>query len=532
MTSRKQQARKTKNQSKKNMIEKIDVLQKKYDDIQNLLRVSNKIIWECDIEFNFTSFFENQVEIPGYKNDELIGKNIFDILFPESKDIILKEIKQNNFFSNLEIMFLPKDKKVNYMLISGTLLFDAAGKPQSYFGIMENITKRENNYIKLQSQKIKAENDSKSKSLFLAKMSHEIRTPMNGIIGTVSLLKDTDLSNSQRDFLDIISVSGNNLMSIINDILDISKIEAGKIELENESFDLSNMLSEIVKILGYKAVEKRLVFRKMIDKDVPKIVKGDIIRLKQVIINLTNNAIKFTKQGNVTIEVEILQQKNNRVKLKFKVVDTGIGISEEGKKKLFQEFSQTDASISRKYGGSGLGLLISKKFIELMGGDIFVESEEGKGSVFWFVIEMEIGEEKLIEQPKRKKVITEKPKKKMLILVVEDNIINQKVTMANLNKFGHDIEIAENGKMAVEMFESGKYDLILMDIQMPVMDGYEATKNIRKIEKNNNISNKIKIVAITANAMKEDRSKCLNAGMDDYITKPIKQAELKRILEI
>lgn len=513
------------------MIENINILQNKYNNIQNLLQVSNKIIWETDIEFNFISFSEKQAEISGYKNEELIGKNIFDLLLPENKDRIINKIKQNNSFSNLEITLLSKDKKVNYMLISGMLLFDTAGKPQSYFGILEDITKRKNDYLKLQSQKRKTENDSKSKFIFLAKMSHEIRTPMNGIIGTVSLLKDTNLSNNQRDFLEIINVSGNSLVSIINDILDISKIEAGKIKLENKYFNITILINDIMKMLGYKAAEKRLIFRKKIDENIPKIVKGDIVRLKQVLTNLANNAIKFTKQGSVTIEVEKLQQKNNRVKLKFKVVDTGIGISEEVRGKLVQEFSQTNTSTSRKYGESGLGLLICKKFIELMGGEIFVESKEGKGSVFGFVLEMETGEKRLPEQPQSKKADAEISNGKLLVLVVEDNVINQKVTMANLRQLGHDVEIAENGKKAVEMFENGEYDLILMDIQMPVMDGYEATQEIRKYEEENNISDKIKIIAVTANALKEDRSKCINAGMNDYITKPIKQAELKRMLK-
>ena len=536
MVSNNQQAKNSKNQSKNERIEDFSVLQNKYNSIKNLLLLSNKTIWETDSDFKFVFTSENKTSLPGYNSEELNGKSIFDFILHENKNQLKKElqnkIERDNSFSNFEISILSKDDKVNYMLISGITLFEDDGKIKNYFGVLENNTKEKKEHLKLQSQKQKAEKDSKSKSLFLAKMSHEIRNPMNGIIGTVNLLKDTKLSINQRDFLDIIKVSGNSLMSIINDILDISKIEAGKIELENEDFNVNILINDIMKMLGYKAAEKRLIFRKEINENVPEIVKGDIFRLKQVIINLTNNAIKFTKQGYVTIEVEKLQQNNNQVKLKFKVVDTGIGISKEGKRKLFQEFSQTDASISRKYGGSGLGLIISKKFIELMGGEIFVESKEGEGSTFWFVLEMEIGTKIISEQSNLKKVPTEIMKKKLSILMVEDNIINQKVTMANLFQFGHDVEIAENGKKAVEMFISGEYDIILMDIQMPVMDGYEATKEIRKYEEKNNISDKIKIVAITANAMKEDRSKCLKAGMNEYITKPIKQAELKRVLKI
>jgi CheY-like chemotaxis protein len=245
-----------------------------------------------------------------------------------------------------------------------------------------------------------------------------------------------------------------------------------------------------------------------------------------------NNAIKFTKKGSVTLEIEKTKQINHKINLLFRIIDTGTGISEEGQKRLFQEFSQTDISITRKYGGTGLGLIISKKLSKLMGGEIGVESKIGKGSTFWFTVVLETGSEIKKESEKKSMKEEQKIKKRLSILVAEDNVINQKVAMINLKQLGHDVEIAVNGKMAVDMYSKNKYDLILMDIQMPVLDGIEATKEIRKIEKENNVSDKIKIVAITANAMKEDKNKCLSAGMDDYITKPFKSEDMERALII
>lgn len=533
-----------------NSTDNIGNLQEHEIKLRDLLLISNDWIWEIDINGIFT-FTSKQIEkILGYKPDEIIGKHISYIFLPEDKEKISKEISnliaEEKPFKNRVNWNLSKDGRKVCLKTNGIPFFDKNGNLIGYLGVDKDITKeklyeeelikeiaeRKKTEIKLIKTKEEAEAATFSKSLFLAKMSHEIRTPMNGIIGTIDILKDTILTGEQKDFLDIIDVSANNLLSIINDILDISKIEAGKVELENKNFNLYIIVDEIIKLLSFKASEKSLIIHKNISQEVPEFVIGDFVRLKQIIINLMNNAIKFTKKGSITLEIEKTKQVNNKIHLLFRIIDTGTGISEEGQKRLFQEFSQADISITRKYGGTGLGLIISKKLSKLMDGEIGVESKIGTGSTFWFTVVLETGSE--IKKESEKKPMKEKQEisKKLSILVAEDNVINQKVAMINLKQLGHNVEIAVNGKMAVDMYNKNKYDLILMDIQMPVLDGIEATKEIRKIEKENNVSDKIKIVAITANAMKEDKNKCLSAGMDDYITKPFKSEDMDRALQI
>jgi CheY-like chemotaxis protein len=383
----------------------------------------------------------------------------------------------------------------------------------------------------LRKAKELAESSTKSKSEFLASMSHEIRTPMNGIIGTTSLLKTTNLDETQLDYVSIIDFSANNLLAIINDILDISKIEAGHITLESIDFNLHNVVNETIKLLAPKAIEKGIDLNATINESVPLFAKGDPVRLKQVLINLTNNAIKFTKNGFVKIEVETYEQENKIRKYLFKIIDTGIGIPENAREKIFVDYLQADSTTTRKYGGTGLGLPISKRLIEMMNGQIGLESEVGKGSTFWFTIMLDIGKEPPYELIDEKAVYTKDDANKLSILIAEDNLVNQKVAIATLKKLGHKLEIAENGKIACELHTQNAYDVILMDVQMPVMDGIEATKHIREFEKNEGLNKRVKIIAMTANAMKEDRQKCLDAGMDDYISKPFKAIELSRILD-
>jgi signal transduction histidine kinase len=377
-----------------------------------------------------------------------------------------------------------------------------------------------------------AEAAAEAKSIFLANMSHEIRTPMNGIIGMVDILKKTPLTPEQKEYVQIIESSGENLLTIINDILDYSKIEAGRIELEKIPINLREEINNVVKILQIQADRKNLSLIVEIDDDVPQFLIGDPVRLKQIIINLVNNAIKFTEKGNIRIVVEKQQINGTKAHLLFKVIDTGIGISEEGKKRLFKSFSQVDRSTTRKFGGTGLGLAICKNLSEMMGGEIGVESEVGVGSTFWFTVVLEISDKETYQKSnKSEKIdnIKEKIKVKLNILLAEDNTINQKVALVNLNNLGHNTDVANNGKEAVEMFLKKNYDLIFMDIQMPEMDGIEATKKIREIEKKHNAIRKIPIIAMTANTMEGDKEKYLQAGMNDYVSKPFKQKELVAI---
>ena len=393
--------------------------------------------------------------------------------------------------------------------------------------LKELLNRLEKNNKELEIQKNKAEEATRLKAMFLANMSHEIRTPLNGIIGTSRILEDTELNDKQAELTRIITLSGENLLNIINDILDFSKIEAGQIKLEKIKFNLSDVICTIAKLYQFKADSKDIVLNVNIDKQVPAVLIGDPYRVNQVLANLVNNALKFTDKGKVDITVEVLNQKANKVELIYKIIDTGIGISEEGMQKLFKEFSQVDSSTTRKYGGTGLGLSICQNLVSLMKGEIGVKSEVGKGSEFWFKLWYEYSSEEIAKQQ-----ITEvKIPDNLNILYAEDNLVNQKVTKFMLQKINAVCDIAENGKQAFEMFKQKKYDLILMDMFMPEVNGLESAKLIREFENKSKSEKLVYIVAATANAFSEDKQKCLEAGMNDFISKPFKESDLMKVIK-
>jgi signal transduction histidine kinase/CheY-like chemotaxis protein len=383
-------------------------------------------------------------------------------------------------------------------------------------------------YTQLEDLAIKANAASQAKSSFLATMSHEIRTPMNGIIGMINILKQSELTIEQKDSLSIIDFSANNLLAIVNDILDFSKIESGQIELENIPLDLYKGIDDIIKLLSFKTTDNNIALKREIESDVPRFIIGDPVRINQIVLNLTNNALKFTENGSVSIKIEKLDAFEDYITLRIYVIDTGIGISKDGMDKLFKEFSQANSQITRKYGGTGLGLAISKRLAEQMGGEIGVESKLGIGSSFWFTIKVKICTNEIYLNSKHQPII-KKMEHKLEILVAEDNVINQKIVTANLKKMGHKVDVAQNGKIAVDMFKLKNYDIILMDVQMPEMNGIEATQLIRIIEENEN-RNPIFIAAMTANVLKEDIEHYLKIGMNTYLSKPFKVDELVNLL--
>jgi len=462
----------------------------------------------------------------GWSAKEIIGSPILDNLFPPEH---LRHFQNQSFNSLLkdrvELVAIHKDGHQFPVEVAISQL--DSGGDFHFSAFIRDISRR-----KQAEQDIKVAHDqalesSRLKSTFLSTVSHEIRTPMNGIIGMTDLILDTTLDEEQHEFAETIRSSAEALLCIINDILDFSKIEAGKMSVEPIPFSISSVVGGVVDTLRVKAKDKGVPLLYRLDSDLPDSLLGDPGRLRQILLNITDNALKFTKEGKVVIKV-LQQTVTSGVPLVyFEVSDTGIGLSEQGQEKLFQPFSQADGSTTRKYGGTGLGLSICARLVKLMKGEIAVKSELGQGSVFYFSIPLPLA----TQQMESDKVL-ELPQSAhdAKVLLVEDNAVNQRVASLHLKKLGITPDISSNGQQALDAIKENAYDIIFMDCQMPVMDGFAATEHIRQWEAANGMSRQ-PIIAMTANAMKGDREQCLVAGMDDYLSKPIRAVDLDLMLQ-
>lgn len=509
------------------------------DKVENLVALEI-VLKGLDVEF-IRALSGNEALSHTLKHEFAIG--IIDVQMPDMDGFETVELIHNDpNISYFPVIFVSAIYKEEQYVLKGieTGAVDFISKPivpavlqgkvRVFLDLYEQKKLLEVSNKELKIAKEKAEKKDLLKSLFLATMSHEIRTPMNGIIGVSELLKQTELTQEQMDLVNIMSVSGNNLLLIINDILDISKIEAGQIKLENIDFDLHSIANEIVSLLEVKAKDQGNKLSLSIKDNVPIAVKGDPMRLRQILINLASNAIKFTKNGSVSINIFGVEEDGEKHNVRFEVVDTGIGISEEEKGKLFKVFSQVDQTTQREYGGTGLGLAISKNLVELMGGKIGVDSETNVGSTFWFNVYFEsVKKASTLNNSDSQPISINEQNTSLNILVVEDNLINQKIASRIIEQLGHIVSVAENGKIGVDMYKNNTYDLVLMDIQMPVMDGFTATKEIREWEQDER-KTPGHIIALTANALKEDKERCFDVGMNDFLAKPFKIQDIKSVL--
>jgi PAS domain S-box-containing protein len=472
----------------------------------------------------FITDVNKQMEaLTGWTRDELIGSP-FKTHFtdPERAEAGIKLVLTDKKVTDFELTAIDRSGKKTVVSYNATTIYDRQRKLQGVFAAARDITESKLVEAELHQARAAAESASETKSDFLASMSHEIRTPVNSIIGVAALLAKTTLTSEQRKYVEIFSRAGENLLLLINDILDLSKVEASQLDLERTEFSPTELVDKTLEMLAVRAEQKGLALVCEIAPGTPKNIVGDPTRVQQVLLNLLGNAIKFTETGEVSLRVS---PDGVSPTLRFTIADTGIGIPAEKLAHVFERFTQADSSTTRRYGGTGLGLTISRQLVELMGGRIWVESELGKGSVFSFAAPFEILTGAKRETAPR---IGDKPAPPILalnILLVEDYPDNRTITLAYLQDTPYRIEIAENGAIAFEKFVLGHFDLVLMDRQMPVMDGLTATRAIRTWEKANHRP-PTPIIALTAAALKGDREKCEEAGCTAYLTKPIKQEVL------
>jgi PAS domain S-box-containing protein len=456
-----------------------------------------------------------------------------DTIHPEDRERIVQAYKEVDYTAKYlydeQYRIIRPDGTIRWVWARAFPICRENGKTMRSVGICDDITSIKEYEKSLSQAKEEAEAANAAKSQFLANMSHEIRTPINGVMGMLQLLQMTELTKEQVDYIKVSMTSADSLLRVINDILDYSKIEAGQLKIKKLKFDLAEFLNEIVVMFKPSVLKKGFALNMYIDDNVPNKLIGDSFRLRQVLSNLIGNAIKFTPKGRIDLIVRKLEECNNEVKLEWLVQDTGIGLSGEIIKTIFNSFNQADSSTTRQYGGTGLGLSICKGLVENMKGEIWVESKEGEGSNFYFTCVLEKSEE---DAPSVTKVFNIEgcPTEDVLkLLIVEDDEVSRMVIEKFAKKKGWQVILAENGKEAIDCYREQRFNAVLMDVQIPILDGYKATGIIRQLD--NKMGLHTPIIAITAHSLKEDREKCLEAGMDDYLSKPVNVNEFYRIVE-